>query len=123
MVVASALRNSHLDFLAYRLHARHVQHARMPKAAGHGEGDRQWARRKYRDFSADASLHWSGRNYEARWLLGIAGQRRGAAITPAALNVRNGCQCYKSMGGPVCVCNISIPGIDVTVICDKFGCY
>jgi len=74
-------------------------------------------------FSADAALHWSGRNYGAWSLWGIAGQTTSAAISPAALNVRNGCQCYKSMGGPVCVCNISIPGVDITVICDKFGCY
>jgi hypothetical protein len=70
-------------------------------------------------FSAEASLAWSGRNYRAR-ALGAAGQMAGGAIRPA---VRNSCECYKSMGGPVCVCNISISGIDITVICDKFGCY
>jgi len=75
-------------------------------------------------FSADASLHRSGRNYyRARSLSGIAGQTATAAISPAVLNLRNGCQCYKSMGGPVCVCNINIFGTDITVVCDKFGCF
>jgi hypothetical protein len=71
-------------------------------------------------FSADASLYGSGRNYRARSLSGVAGKMASGAIRPA---VRNACQCYKSMGGPVCVCNLSILGMDITVTCDKFGCY
>ena len=71
-------------------------------------------------FSADASLYWGGRNYREGAVLHSLVQTASGTIRPA---VRNSCECYKSMGGPVCVCNISHSGFDITVICDKFGCY
>ena len=56
-------------------------------------------------FSGDASLYWSSTNYRGHLLPSGLRRTEGGTIRPA---LRNGCECYKSMGGPACICHIRL---------------
>ena len=71
-------------------------------------------------FSAEVSLYSSGARYENRFASAPVGTA-GGLVEPALPN--NRCECYRSMGGPVCCCNFTYGNFSTTSCCDKFGCY
>jgi hypothetical protein len=76
-------------------------------------------KRRMPGFSAEDSLYLT----LARYATSLSTLLRGTANDVIRPALPNRCECYRSMGGPVCCCNITAGSINITSCCDKFGCY